>query len=424
MTEHTLTGFGFGPIQGGLFVKEAFDSGRFGRMVIAEIDAALVQAVREAGGSYHVNIAGSDGIETVRIDAVELLNPREPDERRRLVEALEQSTEIVTSLPSVSFYEAGGHDSVSALITDAVAADSAPATVIYTAENNNHAAEILSASLRRRMHGSFGRAVQCLNTVIGKMSRVVTDAAEIERLGLTPIAPGLDRAFLVEAFNRILVTRTRIDGFAPGIDVFAEKDDLLPFEEAKLYGHNAIHALLAYLGALKGYEGMTDLKDDASLMGVARDAFLKESGGALVKKYASLGDELFTESGYRDYAADLLDRMTNPWLADTVARAGRDVVRKLGPSDRIFGTMQLALEYGVEPRNMALGALAAVARVLSEAEACGLPKDLRAGDWRTLKRPQLAAILRHIWSPNMPPEGERLIDLTFQAIGPLARRVG
>jgi len=424
MAEHILTGFGFGPIQGGLFVKEAFESGRFGRMVVAEIDAALVEAVGDAAGSYFVNVARSDGIETVRIEGVELLNPRVADERRRIVEALEQSTEVVTSLPSVSFYEAGGHDSVSALIAHAVAADSAPATVIYTAENNNHAAEVLSASLRRRMHGSFGRPVQCLNTVIGKMSRVVTDATEIERLGLTPIAPGLDRAFLVEAFNRILVTRTRIDGFEPGIGVFVEKDDLLPFEEAKLYGHNAIHALLAYLGALKDYEGMTELKNDADLMGVAHDAFLKESGGALVRKYAGLGDELFTESGYRDYAEDLLDRMTNPWLADTISRAGRDVMRKLGPTDRIFGTIQLALEYGIEPRNMALGAAAGVACVLKQTLACGLPKDLRCDDWRTLNRPQLGAVLKYIWSPNVPPEGERLMELTSEAVGPLVRLVG
>jgi hypothetical protein len=29
MAEHIFTGFGFGPIQGGLFAKEAFQSGNF-----------------------------------------------------------------------------------------------------------------------------------------------------------------------------------------------------------------------------------------------------------------------------------------------------------------------------------------------------------------------------------------------------------
>ena len=65
-------------------------------------------------------------------------------------------------------------------------------------------------------------------------------------------------------------------------------------------------------------------------MTLARDAFVNESGRALIDKYNSLGDELFTEAGYRHYAEDLLERMTNPFLGDTVTRAGRDVIRKLG----------------------------------------------------------------------------------------------
>ena len=46
MAGHVFTGFGFGPIQGGLLVAEAFGSGNFERLVIAEIDGELVEAVR------------------------------------------------------------------------------------------------------------------------------------------------------------------------------------------------------------------------------------------------------------------------------------------------------------------------------------------------------------------------------------------
>ena len=52
MVEHVFTGFGFGPIQGGLFAKEAFESGNFARIVVAEIDAELVGAVKANNGSY------------------------------------------------------------------------------------------------------------------------------------------------------------------------------------------------------------------------------------------------------------------------------------------------------------------------------------------------------------------------------------
>ncbi len=44
MAEYIFTGFGFGPIQGGLFVKEAFQSGNFARIVVSEIDSRVDSA--------------------------------------------------------------------------------------------------------------------------------------------------------------------------------------------------------------------------------------------------------------------------------------------------------------------------------------------------------------------------------------------
>jgi mannitol-1-phosphate/altronate dehydrogenase len=252
------------------------------------------------------------------------------------------------------------------------------------------------------------------------MSQVVTDPREITTRGLAPIAPGLDRAFLVEEFNRILVSKATIPGFTPGIGVFIEKDDLLPFEEAKLYGHNAIHALLGFVGMLKGYTKMTELKADASLMNVARAAFLQESGGALIRKYARLGDELFARSGYRSYAEDLLIRITNPYLADTTARASRDVARKLGSTDRIFGTMALALEYGIEPSNMAIGALAGIALLLANADEYRVPAEMRTLNWRHLDAGDLARLLAWLWQNPPSPALHQLADSTCAARAPLA----
>ncbi len=398
MTEHVFTGFGFGPIQGGLFAKEAFQSGNFKRILIAEIDAQLVDAVKANKASYYVNVAKADGIEPLRIDNVELLNPNVTADRQSLLEVLAQSTEIVTSLPSVNFYGTSQANSVVSLIAEGLKNSSAEATIIYTAENNNHAAEVLEKAVSEKNTALSKEKVQFLNTVIGKMSRVVTDPVEIVELKLKTIAPGIERAFLVEQFNRILVSRTQIDGFTPGIKVFIEKDDLLPFEEAKLYGHNAIHSLLGFIGAVKGARSMTELKDDKVVMQIGREAFLKESGAALIKKYAYLGDELFTEAGFKDFAEDLLVRMTNPYLGDTIARVTRDVLRKLEMDGRIFGTMQLALEYGIEPQNMALGAIAGIAVLLQKAEEYNLPDNLRCGDRRKLDEVRIESILNWLWN--------------------------
>ncbi|HDZ69050.1 MAG TPA: hypothetical protein ENH43_01360 [Phycisphaerales bacterium] len=254
-----------------------------------------------------------------------------------------------------------------------------------------------------------------MNTVIGKMSRVVTDSTEIAELKLKPIAPGIKRAFLVEEFNRILVGQTGISDFQPGIEVFIEKDDLLAFEEAKLYGHNAIHALLGFLGDVRGYTRMAELKEDPAVMQIGRRAFLQESGTALIKKYAHLRDELFTEAGFRNYAEDLLERMTNPYLADTVARAGRDPLRKLGINDRIFGTMALALEYGIEPGNMALGAMAGIAVLLERAEENNLPDSLRFGHWHKLDGLKIEKIINWIWNGHAGGYAQQLIKYVQNA---------
>jgi mannitol-1-phosphate/altronate dehydrogenase len=415
MSEHVFTGFGFGPIQGGLFAKEAFQSGNFTRIVVAEIDAELVNAVRANKGSYYVNIAKEDGIETLRIDDVELLNPNVAADRRILLESLTQSTEIVTCLPSVSYYETDEADSIASLIAGGLKNSIAKATIIYTAENNNHAAEILEKAVSNKIAAPLKDKVQFLNTVIGKMSRVVTDAAEIAALKLKKIAPGLERAFLVEQFNRILVSRTQIAGFKPGIEIFIEKDDLLPFEEAKLYGHNAIHSLLGFIGAIKGARSMTELKDDKVVMQIGREAFMKESGAALIKKYAYLGDELFTEASYKDFADDLLERMTNPYLGDTIARVTRDVVRKLEMDGRIFGTMQLALEYGIEPENMALGAMAGIAILLQKAKDYNLPWDLRREQWRKLDQDQIEKISKWLWSGKSCRHNDQIVKSLIKA---------
>jgi mannitol-1-phosphate 5-dehydrogenase len=97
-------------------------------------------------------------------------------------------------------------------------------------------------------------------------------------------------------------------------------------------------------------------------MSLVRAAFIEESGEALIRKHQGV-DSLFTKQGWDRYANDLLERMTNSYLRDTVERVGRDPARKLGWDDRLIGTMRMALSQGVQPIRYALGAAAALAQV-------------------------------------------------------------
>ena len=86
---------------------------------------------------------------------------------------------------------------------------------------------------------------------------------------------------------------------------------------------------------------------------------MAESGEALIRKYDGI-DDLFTPAGYAAYADDLLQRMTNPHLRDSIERVGRDPRRKLGWHDRLVGTMRVCLTQSVASPRFAMGAAAAL----------------------------------------------------------------
>ena len=371
--EPVYVGFGLGAIQAGLFLYEAYISGNFGRLVVAEVAPETVDRVRSNGGYLAVNIAHQEGIHTALIGPVEVLNPAVAADRQRLIEAIAAADEIGTAVPGTRFYSSQGPESLCRILAEGLrvkARSGGPRAVIYTAENDNHAAELLEALVLGEIppaeRGPAASCVSFLNTVIGKMSGVVVGDGDIKALSLTPMAPGSDRAFLVEAFNHILISRISFEGdcaariFRRGMTAFIEKDDLLPFEEAKLFGHNATHALAAYVGALSGANRIAELPAIRGIKEFLRRAFILESGAALVHRYHGL-DPLFTPEGFAVYADDLLARMFNPWLADTIDRVGRDVERKLGWDDRLIGVLRLGLAEGVPTRRYALGAAAALA---------------------------------------------------------------
>ncbi|MFC1976092.1 hypothetical protein ACFLXQ_06820 [Chloroflexota bacterium] len=406
----TYVGFGFGAIQAGLFLYEAFQADAFCRLVVAEVVPDVVTAVRRANGHFSLNVAHADRIEHSRIGPIEIDNPALAPDRRRLVQAVAEADEIGTAIPSVTYYVSEGPDSLHRILAAGLRKKivcNGPQAVIYTAENHNHAAEILEAKVMAEIpkneQPTVRARVRFLNTVIGKMSGVIANPDTIQNQGLIPITPDTPRAFLVESFNRILISKIQFNevetsSFQRGIGVFEEKENLLPFEEAKLYGHNATHSLAAYIGAVKSMQRIADLPAVPGVLPFLRTAFIEESGQALIRKYEGI-DPLFTPQGYAQYAGDLLNRMTNPYLLDTIERVGRDPERKLGWDDRLIGTIRVALSQGVKPRRYALGAAAALATISQgslTADHSPLASDVSAEAW-----------LSSLWRQATPTQQEQ-----------------
>jgi mannitol-1-phosphate 5-dehydrogenase len=360
----TFVGFGFGAIQAGLFLAEAYLSHNFDRLVVAEVLPDVVEAVA-ASRAYTVNIGHASHIEALTVAPVEIYRPQAAEERERLVAAVAEAAEMATALPSVSLY--GGGD---------------PAVSV---------AGVLQHVPPPEQAGVLA-VVQFLDTIIGKMSGAPDEVA-----GLAPAAPGLSRAFLVEAFNRILIDQVQrppqsgwID-YRRGIEVLVEKPDLLPFAQAKLYGHNAGHALAAYLAHQLGFTRIDQLAGRPDILQFVLDAMLLESGAPLCRRYTG-SDPMFTTDGFRHYAEDLIVRMVNPYVRDTVARVGRDPARKLGWDDRLIGAMRLAAAAGVRPQRYALGVAAALA-------------------WLQVSEQAAPAFLLRLWAPAAPdkPEAESIL---------------
>ena len=370
MSHHTRTyvGFGFGAIQPGLLLYEAYRAQAFDRFVVAEILPTLVTAMHNSKGLYTLNIATLDGVRQMQLGPVELVDVAREDHRHILVDAITDADEIGTAITTFNQYVMDIPGSLHLMLAEGFqrkVITNGPPAAVYCAENNNHAAEMLQEAVMNEIspgkRDAVGAKVQFLNTVISKMCGIVTDPAVIQENGLRQMwsQSEIPRALLVEDYDLLLINKISLPEFRRGITLFEEKDDLLPFKEAKLFGHNGTHAIAAYIGGFLGVSRITDLAGIPAVIAFLRKAFLNEVGTALCSKYAGY-DALFTPAGFVEFVDGILARMVNPYLLDTVARVGRDPQRKLGWEDRIIGAIRLALAHNIQPERYAFGAAAAL----------------------------------------------------------------
>lgn len=329
----TFLGIGAGPIQTGIFVSGAV-SGGFSRIVLADVDRALVEAVRSCG-SITVNTAERNSVRSDTFTGVEIYNPADPADLETLKKVAGEARVVCMALPSTAFY-----GSVAPWLGCAFRAEPELHRFVYAAENSTTAADEL-----RDLVGEFPNT-HYLDTVIGKMSKVFA----IDGSDLPPLVPGFERGHLVEAFNQIYTDS------APGIENVGiaglyPKADLHPFEEAKLYGHNTAHFLLASMLEERGCSSMDEAVRFPDCVEIALSALIDECGVALCSKHEGK-DVFFEPDCFRGFAESLVDRMISPNLKDNIGRVVRDPVRKLGWNDRMIGAIRLCIDQKVEPTHL------------------------------------------------------------------------
>ena len=259
----------------------------------------------------------------------------------------------------------------------AVAAEIARAEFVCTsvkAENLPAIAPFLAAGLKQRLARGAGplNILICENLMDSskRMTELLSpllSAQEMQNVGL--VETTIDRIVPEQTDPNVIRTESYChlpmdgDAFLGPVPAIAHTELVSPFHsctERKLYMLNMAHATCAYLGTLRG---VTLIPEAMAIEAIRRTVTgaLAESAQALAKKYPAIASATF------DYAQIIPQRFANPALADTCARVGADIPRKLSRNDRLIGAACNVLEQGGTPNHIATGI------------AAGLLCDLRSG---------------------------------------------
>lgn len=120
-------------------------------------------------------------------------------------------------------------------------------------------------------------------------------------------------------------------------------DDVLAWEQMKLRMLNGSHSFLAYLGALAGYQHISDCMQDALFRRAARRLMMEEQAPTLC----------ITNIDLAAYADCLLTRFANPALAHRTGQIAMDGSQKL--PQRMLDSIRVHLRQGSSWPLLALG---------------------------------------------------------------------
>jgi mannitol-1-phosphate 5-dehydrogenase len=161
--------------------------------------------------------------------------------------------------------------------------------------------------------------------------------------------------------GRVMITADAMgDVLFDTLQVKADFDILPPLKgldnfpaciEEKLYILNCGHAVCAYLGFKRGYKYIHEAMADETINRAVVGAMLEAQRALQLKHGRTLH--------YGNLINDILASFSNAALMDTIARVGRDPVRKLQSDDRLIGPAKLAYRYGIETTFLIQGCAAA-----------------------------------------------------------------
>ncbi len=119
----------------------------------------------------------------------------------------------------------------------------------------------------------------------------------------------------------------------------------------KIYTYNCINAVIAYLGAKKGYQQLPEAAQDEEILFTARKAAV-ESSDALVAEFG------FDAKEQEEWMNAAFRKFSDKNMPDPIKRNAADPARKLGRDDRLIGPALLALKHDIYPEGLLEGIMA------------------------------------------------------------------
>jgi len=113
------------------------------------------------------------------------------------------------------------------------------------------------------------------------------------------------------------------------------------FLERKIYTYNCLSAVISYPGCYYGYEYLADAMSDDRVKKLVGEALHQLSLG-LAKKFNVTSEE------QREFAQSAITKFSDVNIKDSIQRNVRDVIRKLGLNERIFGPISVLEKEGCD----------------------------------------------------------------------------
>ena len=267
---------------------------------------------------------------------------------------------------------------------------------ILCCENGVDIAQKLTYDIERRLGGALGGRAIVADTVMGRMCRIAPAGEE----GLAPVGPQFDWAVAAEPFFGMPVEEKALEGLETPCETFlpVAGPAFHALEDVKMMAHNGLHAVLGFLGALRGREYFYELSGEPDLMRMAHVFLTDEVGRCLLRKHG----QALGRNYYLNYASDILRRVTCPGFRDSIARGTRGAMRKLEPWERMVYGVRSVAQQGIQPQVYATGLAAGVIVARRQGETdmsfrevltrhCGLSEEKEA-DLIALVQEKLASL--------------------------------